>query len=304
MPTKHAILKDLRVYQSEGRPEEVFSIIIPSWNNRPYLQLCIERLLKHSHFPHQIIVHLNEAKDDSLDWLHRYPQIDYTYSPSNIGICYALNVARRLVRTPYVCYFNDDMVALPHWDRYLYEEVQRIGHEAFILSATMIEPFDTGNPCVLVADYGDTLSTFKETALLDAYAQLEKTDWQGSTWPPIVLPLSLWDLVGGMSAEFSPGMYSDPDLSMKLWQAGVRLFKGIGKSRVYHFGSKSTRRGKMNKGKRQFLQKWGMSSGDFTRQILRRGQPFDGPLSSISLSPMQRLKNKTKSIWNALGPSH
>ncbi len=31
-----------------------------------------------------------------------------------------------------------------------------------------------------------------------------------------------------MSEEFSPGMYSDPDLSMKLWQEGVRYFKGIG----------------------------------------------------------------------------
>ena len=30
---------------------------------------------------------------------------------------------------------------------------------------------------------------------------------------------------------------SDPDLNMKLWNKGVRIFKGLGDFKVYHFGS-------------------------------------------------------------------
>ena len=46
-------------------------------------------------------------------------------------------------------------------------------------------------------------------------------------------------LVGGMSIEFSPGMYSD--LSKKLYESVVRQFKGVGKSLVYHFYSESNK---------------------------------------------------------------
>ena len=31
---------------------------------------------------------------------------------------------------------------------------------------------------------------------------------------------------------------------MKLWKEGVRIFKGVDKSRVYHFGSLTTRKNK------------------------------------------------------------
>ena len=41
---------------------------------------------------------------------------------------------------------------------------------------------------------------------------------------------------------------------------GVRIFKGINKSRVYHFGSLTTRKNKellRNNGNKTFLLKWG-----------------------------------------------
>ena len=33
--------------------------------------------------------------------------------------------------------------------------------------------------------------------------------------------------VGGFSEEFSPGLGSDPDFNMKLWNKGVRLLKDL-----------------------------------------------------------------------------
>ena len=162
----------------------------------------------------------------------------------------------------------------------------------------MIEPTDTGNPCVVVADFGDSVERFRESELLQQYQNIEKKDWKGATWPPNVLPLALWDLVGGMSIEFSPGMYSDPDLSRKLWEAGVRHFRGVGASRVYHFGSKSTKKIRHNKGKTAFLLKWGMSSNDFTKNILQRGIPFNEKTDSPK--PI-RLVQLWKQFWAVLG---
>ena len=286
---------------SESNNKQYFSIIIPSWNNISYLQLCIKSIQEHSHYKHQIIVMVNEGKDGTYEWVKSHKDIDFVYSEENIGICYGLNACRSLIQTEYVLYANDDMYFLPEWDLVIWNEIQSIGNNYFMLSSTMIEPFDTGNPCVIVQDYGTSIDTFKESDLLKEYKRQAKTDWYGSTWPPNVLSLEVWDLVGGMSPEFSPGMYSDPDLAKKLWDLGVRHFKGMGNSRVYHFGSKSTKRIKKNKGNIQFLFKWGIDSGTFTSYYLKRGEPFSGILSTPVIPYTRKIKcwfKKIRKIWN------
>lgn len=261
----------------------IFSILLPTWNNLPYLQLCVKSIRKNAHFKHQIIVIINEGKDGTLEWVKSQSDLDYVYATENIGICFGLNACRSLVRSDYICYLNDDMYVCPNWDLPIKQEIDRIGHDYFFLSGTMIEPTDTGNPCVIVADYGDDIDSFQEKKLLETYTDLSKKDWQGSTWPPNIVHVDLWDLVGGYSVEFSPGMYSDPDFSRKLWAAGVRYFKGIADSRIYHFGSKSTGKVRHNKGKKAFLTKWGISSRDFTTGVLNRGEAFKGTLPDKKL---------------------
>lgn len=271
----------LRCQKSPPRaasPEEKFSIVVPTWNNLAHLQLLVRSLRDNSAFRHQIIVVVNEGRDGTLDWVRGQPELDWVFFPENAGICYALNACRPLVRTDFFAYFNDDMYACPGWDAALLAEIEAIGHRDFFLSSTMIEPTDTGNPCVIVRDFGAELADFQEDSLLAEHPSLQKEDWQGATWPPNVVPLEWWDLVGGYSTEFSPGMYSDPDFSKKLWDAGLRLFKGVGASRVYHFGSKSTRRARRNRGSDTFLRKWDIPASLFVRLWLRRGEKWDGPL--------------------------
>lgn len=270
-----------------------FSILIPTWNNLPYLQNCLESLDAHSSFDHQLIVFVNDGSDGTLEWLaeHSRPDLDYFHAPENVGICYGLNSCRSLIKADYVVYLNDDMYVLPGWDSHLMTEIKELGTKAFSLSATMIEPRESGNSCVIVKDFGQDIQSFEKEALVAGFEQLEKADWSGSTWPPVVVHRDIWDLVGGLSIEFNPGMYSDPDFSRKLYEAGVRIFKGVGKSKVYHFSGRSTKRVKQNKGKRQFLQKWGYSSGTFTRHFLKWGQPFTGAVSDETLNTKLNIKN-------------
>ena len=68
---------------------------------------------------------------------------------------------------------------------------------------------------------------------------------------------------------------------MKLWIEGNRIFKSVSNSRIYHFGSVTTRKNKniiRNKGKKTFLLKWKFTVEFFTKHYLRRGKIFDGPL--------------------------
>jgi hypothetical protein len=132
-------------------------------------------------------------------------------------------------------------------------------------------------------DFGSDPANFRERDLLAALDSLVRADWAGATSPPTLLHRRMWDIVGGYSVEFSPGMGTDPDLSMKLWLAGVREFRGVGKSRVYHFRHKSVGRDiALNDDSRQFALKYGIPISYFLREVLRWGKTYAGPAPEIS----------------------
>ena len=276
-----------------------FSIVIPTWNNLPHLQLMIDSLRKNSHFKNQIIVFVNEGRDGTAEWLTQQSDVEFLQAKDNVGICVAVNSCRTLVKSSHIVYFNDDMYVCPGWDLEIHKEIVKIGHDRFILSSTLIEPYPVNNPSYvsIVKDFGDSIATFRERELLDQYKTFTRDDWYGSSWPPTIVSTRVWDIVGGYSIEFSPGMYSDPDFSMKLWKYGVRIFKGVGASKIYHFQSKSTNRVKKNRGNAMFMLKWGMSVRDFYNNYLLMGQTYRGELKDQHLQ--ENILGKFKKAYKA-----
>lgn len=258
--------------QQEGA---LFSILIPTWNNLPYLKLCVQSILKNSIYKHQIVIHVNEGTDGTLAWV-KQQGYDFTYSEENAGVCYAVNASATLAITNYIAYFNDDMYACPNWDGILYDAIKANGTELFYYSGTMIE-FESGTNKANLSpfNFGSDIDTFNENALLDfCRHSANKQDWFGACWPPSLVHKNLWNKVGGYSETYSPGFYSDPDFAMKLWQNGVRDFKGFGKSLVYHFKCKSTGRVVKNDGRRTFMKTWGFTSSYLYKNVLRVGVPY------------------------------
>jgi len=257
----------------------VFSILIPSWNNLAYLKACVESIRKNSRYHHEIIIHLNEAKDGSRQWVEQQ-RLPFTFSEQNVGVCYGFNAPASLARANYLVLSDDDYYYAPDWDVPLREEIEKLGSIYFCLTGTMIEHSATQYPESIIApfDFGKTVDGFDEKRFLEDFAEIPFYDWTGGNWYPLVLHRNVWNLIGGLSTEFTPGMASDPDMMMKLWHAGVRYYKGISASRVYHFGSKTTARVKKNDGNKQFLLKWGLSKSTFFQYFLRLGQAFYGAL--------------------------
>lgn len=277
--------------------EYQLSILIPTWNNLQMLQCCINSIIKHSQLSIQILVFVNEGRDHTAEWL-KENQIEHRSSYTNVGICVAMNKLRPLVQAPYICYLNDDMYVLPKWDVSIFDQIKLLKASTFMISSTMIEPKDSGNDTNIVASYGEDLDNFEEDKLLSEFNSFKKSNWSGSSWPPLFLPTSLWDEIDGFSEEFSPGMYSDPDMAMKTWEAGNRIYLGVGESRVYHFGSKSTKRVKKNKGRLTFILKWGMSSRFFYKHFLKMGKSYFGHLPEVKIGVNVRIINRMK-VWKA-----
>ena len=276
----------------------MFSILIPSYNNLNYLKLCIKSIINNSKFNHQIIVHVNEGTDGTLDYL-KDSSIDFTFTNYNSGICEGINKASKLAKFQYFLYAHDDFYFCPNWDKILKKEIDLIGHNNFYLSGTMVNNGQIDFNC------GDTAKDFNEKKFLDHYKEHNFYDFQGSTWAPHLIHKDIWNKVGGFSEEFYPGTGSDPDLNMKLWNIGIRIFKGINDFKVYHFGSTVSRKYKNDKniitesgskGSKVFLLKWGVSIKFFKRYFMRSDTKYNGSLSE----PKKSLKYLIDLIANKL----
>ena len=253
----------------------MISIIIPTYNNLPYLKKCIESINKNSFYKNEILVHVNEGNDGTIQYIKDI-NIKFTYSDTNIGLCAACNMISKKSKFDLILYSHDDMYFLPDWDKFLIEKTQQLKTKKFYLSSIMIN----GDPKLkghLNLNAGDTINNFDEKYLLDNYKKLKHPDFDGSTWAPHLIHKDLWEKVGGFSEEFSPGAGSDPDLNLKLWNEGVRIFKCLNQSRVYHFGSVTIRKKKNNEFKKNqgsrankiFLLKWGFSIRFFKKYFLK-----------------------------------
>ena len=267
----------------------MFSILIPSYNNLNYLKLCIESLEKNSKFEHQIIIHVNEGSDGTLDYVQKN-NLDYTYTSENIGMPKALNKASILSKLDYILISHDDFYYCPGWDEVLVAEINLMNHKNYYLSSTMV---GAGQ---VQFDAGETTETFDESKLLKNLENIKTFNFQGTTKCPGLIHKTIWKKVGGWSEEFSPTGGDDTDFAMKLWKSDIRIFKGMGNSLAYHFGSITTRKKNKSlftylgsKGNKIFLKKWGLTINFFEKFYLKSGldnnkklifNRYDGPLKN------------------------
>ena len=276
----------------------MFSILIPTYNNLDYLKICVNSIKKNSKFNHQIIIHINENKDKTLEYV-KENNLDYTFSDKNIGMSLSLNKASQLSKFQYLVISHDDFYYCPDWDTEFVKELNTLSHKNFYLSGTMVnavssyEKNDYSKPPVFNA--GLTFNEFDEDRLLKNLNMIKTIDFQGSTKHPALVHIDTWEKVGGWSDDYFPTGGDDTDFTMKLWNENIRIFKGLGKSSVYHFGSITTRKKDKtlftylgSRGNKIFLQKWKIGINFFEYFYLRSGldknknkifKKYDGPLN-------------------------
>lgn len=268
----------------------MFSILIPSWNNLEYLKLCVAAIRKNSAYDHEIVVHVNDGSDGTLDWV-RAEGIAHTYARENLGVALSVNLLAARATRDWILFLNDDMWVCPGWDKALVDEIAAAGTEAIFLCSRLIEPVDTGDRRFVFFDCGRGPDDFDEAKLLANQMIDPRGDERFVFSQPTLVKRALWYLVGGYSVEFSPGMSTDDDLIMKLWAVGCREYRLVDRSRVYHFACRSTGRIRKNRGGRTFLMKWGVAWKSFAGRHVASG---DTGL------PKPRFAERLKRAWLAL----
>ena len=259
------------------------SIIIPTYNNIKYLKFLLKSIINNSIYKHEIIIHVNEGKDGTLNFIKENKYL-HTYSSYNIGLCNAVNLAAELSSTNYILYAHDDMYFCRKWDFFLEKEINTYQDNLYYISGTNVSK----NDGLINYDCGTSPDNFDEDKFNQFCENDKSNDLQGSHWAPHLIHKDIWSKIGGFSEEFNPGDGSDPDLCMKLWNEKVRIFKCLSSFKVYHFGSITTRKREIikNNGTKKFLLKWGFNPR-FFRKFYLRGEgriSFKGPLSNPKMN--------------------
>lgn len=264
----------------------MFSILIPTNSkNIEYLNLCLKSIKKNSKYKHEILVHVNDCKNLNFSNLINFEVDKLTQSEEFMGLCKTLNKISQYATKDYLVYCHDDMYFSPGWDEAFKKNINVFKKKKFILSGTMVQQ----NGSHINFDCGDSPKNFNEVKFLNNFKNVNYYDFQGTTWAPTLIPKNLWKEINGLSEEFDPGFGSDPDMNMKLWKRGIRVFKGINDCKVYHFGSVTLRKNKnvkKNKSSYIFLKKWGFSIKFFKKYYMRSDEKFDGDLP---LSPKKNI---------------
>ena len=217
----------------------MISVIVPSYRNPKYLDLCLHSLTRGQYNNNQIIVVLDGYVEESEAVVNRHKGVDLIPLPENKGMQHAINIGVWNSSSDKIFVINDDNVFAPMWDKRL--ETQYSPDE--ILTVNQIEPTGPGMFNFPVMDCGQTVETFDMEKFIDEERRLSvnKKTPDGNIFP-FLMNKKWFMAVGGFDT-----FYNSPNLCDWDFFAKLELIPGLTRARThflhsYHFGSVSTKK--------------------------------------------------------------
>ena len=232
------VLKSLCIEQCN--PPKV-DIIIPTWNNLPYLRLCIESIRTCTDHPYNIIV-INSGTDDTAKWLGEQRDIVYFNSPERLHFSAANNIGLQISKEKFVCFLNDDTLVSYGWLSAMMREMLKPGVGA-------VNPFSncdqgwTHNETIIVGGV-NLVPNMKIEHVQHIIPQIynyqhrkEVIEREWVAFFATVISKEAISRIGLLDEKFKSGC-EDLDFCLRLKQAGYRCVQAYD-SWVFHFGGKT-----------------------------------------------------------------
>jgi glycosyltransferase involved in cell wall biosynthesis len=237
------------------------SVVIPSYRNPSYLDLCLKSLFENQDGDNEIIAVLDGFGEESKHVIKKYPKLNVLEFEENKGQTYAHNHGVINASSEYVLIINDDNVAPRHWDT----KLERSKLNRTVIAPNQIEPTPSIFQSFVINDLGKTPEEFKYDAFLDLEEITSKPlhGMDGQTWP-IFISKRHFMMVGGIDPYYPSPAVADWDLFMKLEMAGLVCNRWFG-CHFYHFAGAATRKVDSNwnvkelQSHQYFQYKWGYS---------------------------------------------
>jgi glycosyltransferase involved in cell wall biosynthesis len=241
----------------------MISLIIPTYRNHEYLDICLKSAIENQVNNNEIVVAVDGFINESQYILDKYKQhISVLDLGDNQGMQTALNLAVMNANNKIICIINDDNVLSKDWDIIIEKEFKTDS----VLTINQIEPTGPGIFNFPVKDFGKKPSEFnyEEFIKYEPTIRENKLTLDGGIFP-FVISKKNYMIVGGFDTIYQSPFICDWDFFLKLDLNGVS-FTRTHNLHFYHFGSAATKNGKEGDKFKQtespaaqiFIYKWGM----------------------------------------------
>ena len=212
------------------------SIVILSYNTLQLLQLCIESIREHTEAgTYEIIVVENASKDGSAAWLKEQSDLRCIYNEKNLGFPKGCNQGLAIATGTELLLLNSDTVVTQNWLKNLrcalYSSPQAGAAGCvtnYCSNDQQIEvPYgDLEEMQLFAAEYNKASDPvrWEKKATLVGFCYLFKRE--------------VFEKIGWLDEQFSPGNFEDDDYSLRILQAGYDLLL-CRDTFIHHFGSAS-----------------------------------------------------------------
>ena len=243
----------------------MISLIIPTYRNPNYLDICLKSAIEGQTTNNEIIVVVDGYVDESQIVLNKYKdKIKVLSLDENRGMQTALNLGVFNASNEKILIINDDNVLCPEWD-IIASEVK----EHSVLTINQIEPTGPGIFNFPVKDLGKTPEQFDYRGFIEYEKTLrqDKITIDGGIFP-FAIYKKQYMIVGGFDTMYQSPFICDWDFFLKLDLNNIGMIR-THKGHFYHFGSAATKNrtdGDQIKFKASeqpaaevFMYKWGIS---------------------------------------------
>lgn len=116
-----------------------FSIVIPHWNGKQFLQTCLDALRQQTYPDLEVIIVDNHSQDGSQAYIREnYPEVQLIELPENRGFTGACNTGITAATGEFICLLNNDTEVDPHWAAAVVAGFERHAQAGSVASRMML----------------------------------------------------------------------------------------------------------------------------------------------------------------------
>lgn len=214
------------------------SVIIPTYKEPEYLDLCIKSAISGQSNKNQILVIVDGFYELNKTVLDKYSgQIDVIILEENQGLCRATNIGVYNAKHDMILIVNDDNVFPDKWD----EKLGGWTDKEYVYCPNQIEP----NPSMFrqfdIQDLGKSIEDFDLDKFWEYEDGISTTSMSPNGWTlPILMSKEKFIALGGWDENYpTNGVVADWDFFLKCNKMGIET-RRVYNCHFYHFAQIAT----------------------------------------------------------------